>query len=278
MSKQSLKQRKQKKRELKNKKQKRYQAQRNDHRRLNDMGLVVSVEPWDEDRTPFRPVLCLDAATYHPQPLFDISPCDPDGTGPYLVSPGGNFAYRNRILYAGGSLRLTNGHQAGIVMWNGDVVIPMLIDMHMERTTGDTMSDSLPESVRVKRGIVWMSLTPGEMISQRSGIQAASGTVVVGGLGMGWFLRKVCEKPEVEKVIVVEYSQDLLDWYGYDLCSKYAKVSEVIRGDVYDQIGRHGDAKYLLDIWPTYYGVREDRRFRAAKRQLGNRLWGWGER
>lgn len=53
MSKQSLKQRKQKKRELKNKKQKRYQAQRNDHRRLNDMGLVVSVEPWTRIELPF---------------------------------------------------------------------------------------------------------------------------------------------------------------------------------------------------------------------------------
>ena len=116
-----------------------------------------------------------------------------------------------------------------------------------------------------------------EMITQRSGIQAASGKVVIGGLGMGWFLRKVCEKPEVEEVIVVEYSQDLLDWYGHDLCSKYGKVSDVICGDVYDQVGRHGDAKYLLDIWATYHEARRDRRFNEAKRLLGNQLWGWGE-
>lgn len=274
MSKQALKQRKQKKRELKNKEKRRYEARRN---RRPDIAAVVPVETWDEDRTPFRPLLYLDAATYRPQPLFDIPSSDQDGNGPYLVSPSGHFAYRNRILPVNGALTMYEGHRQGIVAWNGDVVIPMLQDMHIERITGNKMPDTLPQTTRAERGAVWMSLTPMEMISQRSGVQAASRTVVVGGLGMGWFLRKVCEKPEVEKVVVVEHSQDLLDWYGYDLCSKQDKVADVICGDVYDQIGKHGDAKYLLDIWLNYFDVRKDTRFKQAKRELGSRLWGWGE-
>jgi spermidine synthase len=56
-----------------------------------------------------------------------------------------------------------------------------------------------------------MSMTPAEMLTQRSGVQAAEGTVVLGGLGLGWLLRKVCEKQSVERVIVVEQSQELLD-------------------------------------------------------------------
>ena len=277
MSRLPLKQRKQARRQLKNKEKKRYEAQRRHDRRLQSTGLPFPVESWDEDRTPFRSLLYLDAATYHPRPLFDIPPCDSDGNGPYLVSPSGHFAYRNRVLLANTGLALSDGDRVGIVIWNGDVVIPMLLDMHIEQITGNNMPDSLPQDVRATRGAVWMSLTPMEMMTQRSGVRAASGTVVVGGLGIGWFVRKVCEKPEVEKVIVVEYSQDLLEWYGSDLCSSYKKVSDVICGDVYDQIGKHGDAKYLLDIWPTYNGVRHDPQFKAAKRQLGDRLWGWGE-
>jgi hypothetical protein len=275
MSRHAIKQRKQTKRELKNKEQ--YEARRNRRSLLSRAVAFVSVEPWDEDRTPFRPFLNLDASTYRPQPLFDIPPCTPNWKGPCLVSPGEDFAYRNRILPANTGLTICQGNRYGIVMWNGDVAIPMLQDMHIEHTTGNKMADSLSPKVRAERGAVWMSLTPMEMISQRSGIQAASGTVVVGGLGMGWFVRKVCEKPEVEKVIVVEYSQDLLDWYGYDLCSKHSKVSDVICGDVYDQIGRHGNAKYLLDIWPNYFDAQEDPQFQKAKRELGDRLWGWGE-
>ena len=66
-------------------------------------------------------------------------------------------------------------------------------------------------------------MTPAEMLTQRSGVQAAEGTVVLGGLGLGWLLRKVCEKPSVERVIVVEKSQELLDWYGTDCASDTAR-------------------------------------------------------
>ena len=121
-----------------------------------------------------------------------------------------------------------------------------------------------------------MSLTPNEMLTQRSGIQAAEGTVVVGGLGLGWFLRKVCEKDSVQKVILVEKSRELLDWYGYDLCKKYGKVTEIVCDDVYNQIGKHGPAKYLLDIWPIYQGARQDSRYKTARRKLGKRFWAWG--
>jgi hypothetical protein len=78
-------------------------------------------------------------------------------------------------------------------------------------------------------------------------------------------------------VIVVEKSQELLDWYGYDLCKRYPKVKEVICDDVYGQISQHGaNAHFLLDIWPIYEGARRDNRLRAARNALGERLWAWG--
>jgi hypothetical protein len=121
-----------------------------------------------------------------------------------------------------------------------------------------------------------MSLTPAEMISQRNGIHKAKGKVVIGGLGMGWFLRRVCEKEDVDEVIVVERSQELLDWYGHRLCERHPKVTAVICNDVYSETTRHGNAQFLLDIWPTYLGARQDKRLRKARESLGGRLWAWG--
>lgn len=129
---------------------------------------------------------------------------------------------------------------------------------------------------RAKWASIWMSLTPFEMLTQRSGVQAAKGTVVVGGLGLRWFLRKVCERPSVELVIVVERSQELLDWYGTAMCQKHSKVTDVICDDAYNQIGKHGEARYLLDIWPTFGDARNDQRFIQAKRALKKNNWGWG--
>ncbi len=236
----------------------------------------LQYEHWVENSTPFRPVLLLDAKTYKVERLFDDPPRPADRRWPeYLVSPKGKFAYMNALFPKGASMGLL-GKRMGRVTWNGNVVIPMLVDMRRESESGESFPEGTSEKYRATWGNVWMSLTPGEMITQRSGVAKATGKVVIGGLGLGWFLRKVCEKESVEEVIVVEKSQELLDWYGHDLCKRYPKVKDVVCNDIYHEIGRHGDSQYLLDIWPIYDGARQDKRLRAARKTVGNRLWAWG--
>ena len=105
----------------------------------------------------------------------------------------------------------------------------------------------------------------------------ASRTVVIGGLGLGWLLRKVCEKPDVERVIVVEKSQELLDWYGYRLCGRFEKAVEVICDDVYRQMGKHGVAtRYLLDIWHLFSGAASDHRLDPFRRKYKETTLGLG--
>ena len=128
------------------------------------------------------------------------------------------------------------------------------------------------------RGAVWMSVTPGEMLTQRPGVTRSQGTVLIGGLGLGWLLKKVCEKDSVDRVIVVDKSQELLDWYGYDMCKRHPKVSDVICDDAYNQIGKHGSSTmHLLDIWLLFSDSSRDRRLMAFRRKLKNRVWAWGQ-
>jgi hypothetical protein len=241
-----------------------------------ERGKEPRYEQWDEDSTPHRALLLLDAGTYKVERVFTNPPGPSPRRSPdYLVSPKGSFAYMNAVLPRGAPIPLY-GSNPGRTLWNGEVVLPMLIDMRRECRTGKPFSQSISDAQRVTWGALWMSLTPAEMISQRSGIARASGKVVIGGLGLGWFLRKVCEKDCVEEVVVVERSQELLDWYGYDLCKKYPKVKEVICNDVYEEFHRHGDHQFLLDIWPIYQGARQDKRLRPLRKEMGRRLWAWG--
>lgn len=236
----------------------------------------IEAIPWDEDTTEFAKELVIDAGTFSVEPIFDVLPARLEQLGDsdrFLVSPKETFAYQNRVLPVCKALDL-HGH--GIAAFTDEVVLPTLIDLKRD-TKGNYFDDSIDISSRVFHGNVWMSMTPNEMISQRDGIKAAKGRVVVGGLGLGWFVRKVCEKVDVTEVVVVEYSQELLDWYGYELCATHPKVTSVVCGDVYDQIGKHGeDAVYCLDIWPTQSGANYDPQFLEAKKMLGDRLWGWG--
>ena len=215
-------------------------------------------EVWDEDKTGFKHKLILRSDSFVPKPLFDTVPSLTWFSG--ILSPSRGYLYTNRILGAGHTLKLALGpRQEGTVEFDGDVVIPTLFDL----TEG--------------RPGPWMSLTPQEIITQRPGIHRASGTVMVGGLGLGWFLRKVHDKPDVEKVILVETCRELLDWYGYGLCRQLPKVTDLICGDVYDQIGRFGkQTKHLLDIWKLYAECLRDEKFRWHKRRFKH-VWGWGE-
>ena len=251
-------------------------ARKQCRRMCESVALPVAIR-WDE-QLALTGKHFIDAKTFPFEPIFDIPSAKLEQIGDadkYVVSPERTCAYQNRVLHYGTPLEL-HGH--GYVMFSDDVVIPMLIDMNRDHN-GDSFPEKTEERERVYFGNVWMSLTPNEMWSQRDGIEIARDTVVIGGLGLGWFLRQVCEKESVEKVIVVDASNDLLDWYGYDLCAQLPKVTDVICDDIYRQVGRHGDdAIYLLDIWPTQDAVNDDEDFIAAKQRLGNRLWGWGWR
>lgn len=234
-------------------------------------------EDWDEDSTLQKPVLLLNAATYKPSILFDI-PAGQRWERHYVVSPGGNFCYGNFLNHA--YAPQPHFDQGGFTIWNGDVVLPALSDMNRRSSDGVRFKSKTSEFRRACDGAVWMSLTPAEMLSQRSGIQKAEGKVLVGGLGIGWFLRKVCEKQTVNEVVLVEKSQELLDWYGYDLCQRYAKVTDVICDDVFAVIEKFPDHQLLLDIWPVYRGresAQTDPRLKAIRAHAGDRVWAWGK-
>lgn len=214
---------------------------------------------WDEDRTGFKRSLLIDANSYRPESLFPLPPqLVPTAQ---LASPSGRFSYANRILPAGLPLWTADpSGQYGAVRFTGDVVIPTLYDF--------TARPALE---------VWMSLTPMEVFTLRPGIYKARGKVVVAGLGLGWFLKKVHDRESVDEVVLIEKDRDLLDWYGYDLCQRLPKVTEVICGNAYAYLGRLGrHAKYLYDIWPHLGEAAVDRKFQAKKRKLPH-VWGWGD-
>jgi hypothetical protein len=62
-------------------------------------------------------------------------------------------------------------------------------------------------------GKVWMSLTPMEVQSNFMAIRLAHGRVGTGGLGLGYFVQRVLEKPEVEHVVAYELREEVLELY-----------------------------------------------------------------
>jgi predicted membrane-bound spermidine synthase len=127
-----------------------------------------------------------------------------------------------------------------------------------------------------------MSPTPSEVMSQRPGIRAARGRVLVGGMGMGWFAKEVARKPAVEKVVVVEQDPEIARYFGRRFAD--GPAVEVVVGDAYE-VGRGMMAKGLVDsalfdIWPMADDAAFCPTWRAFKEECKAarvKAWGWGD-
>lgn len=127
----------------------------------------------------------------------------------------------------------------------------------------------IPQLIK-KNDDVWMSLTPMEVLTQRPGVKKAKGKVLIGGLGMGWFTRKVCEKKSVESVTVYEINPAVASEFKFS----HPKLNVVV-GDAYQADHSKFDS-LLFDIW-EYYGDAKDNRKFCELKNSHPQVWGWGD-
>jgi len=230
---------------------------------------------WNEDKIKFEDDLLIDGKTYDTSKyqLFNTKPIkqsvDILTTEHAVWSPDRKFVYVNRIFPSATRLDIAQGHKRSTVAFSTDVVIPVLMECKEDATSNKNLK-------------VWMSITPLEILTGRQGIRRSKGTVLMGGLGMGWSLWKIAQKKSVKKVIVVEKSDDLLNWYGNDLCQRISDETgtpiEVICDDVLNQMGKHGDeARYVVDIWSSYPNEYDylPKEWKEAIDSVSY-FWGWG--
>lgn len=224
------------------------------------------VVPWDEDRTKFAAHLVIDHHTYNPTLLFDCKPFVYDrrtilGDNNCVFSPDRSWSYSNRILPFGQTIALFQNKRHGLVRFSGDIVVPVL-------------SSSIPGDD------VWMSITPAEVLTQRKAVLMARGDVMIGGLGLGYLLQKVCAKKSVKRVRVVEISQSQITWLRSVIEDIYPQtVCKVgwVCGDVREHINCFGKHTInLIDIWPGY-GDSAGEPWIAEARKKGAKMWAWGE-
>ena len=132
-----------------------------------------------------------------------------------------------------------------------------------------------------KKGMdVWMSLTPNEVLTQRSQIKRAKGNVGMAGLGLGWAARRVLERKKVNHLTVVERDLDVIKTFGNPLKEEFGDKLTLVCGDAYEQDWMPYDVS-LWDIWPDYAGVGWDREFEKISKNLelaGKTCVYWGTR
>lgn len=184
------------------------------------------------------------------------------GTDLGAISISDSMMIIKRILPAGESLicLAESTHripQFGYVAFDRDIRIPILFDPR----NGDT----------------WMSLTPNEVGTCRTGIAMAQRRVLIGGLGLGWMAREIAFKPDVSQVIVVEQDAGIARFVGGKLKQASKKI-KIVHADVWDYLAAthlQFDS-YCFDIWLKYGDAQNDQDYQAFKLAQSN-VWAWGD-
>jgi hypothetical protein len=127
-----------------------------------------------------------------------------------------------------------------------------------------------------ERGFEWMDDSPAEMKGHDFAVEAASGKVLIGGLGLGCIVKRLQEKPEVTEIVVVEIDQDVIDlvWEHLDVLK-----ASIVNADLADYLETVNDFDYIyMDVWPEK-GHESIAHWRALAEQKlpSDKVLCWGE-
>jgi hypothetical protein len=226
-----------------------------------------SCVPWSP-AMPYTPEMNIIGETFQTLNVFpELAPSDApvDQLNPAECadSPNKQFRYCIRLHRAGRQLMTWFGDKTGSVIFDSDVCIPAIYQC-------------LPGQPGMWNEAPWMSLTPAEIMTLREGSRLAKGRVVIAGLGLGHQLIEVSKRLPVKEIVLVELSQELVDFYLPRVRPLVKKRLTVLVGDAYEIVPTLTADVALIDIFPAY-GSND-----AATRELARRspkikkMWGWG--
>lgn len=107
----------------------------------------------------------------------------------------------------------------------------------------------------LENGIEWMTITPNEVETMREPIAKCRGRVLTLGLGLGYFAFHASQKDEVERVVVVERSHDVIDIFKTYLLPQFPNADkiEIVEADAFlymEEKMPRGNFDYVFaDLW-----------------------------
>lgn len=105
-----------------------------------------------------------------------------------------------------------------------------------------------------QNGREWMSLNPNEINTMKTSIDSAKGNVLVGGLGLGYYIYAISNKDSVKNITVIEKDCDVINFFKKYLLDKFPwkEKIQIVESDIFEFIKQNDLDNFdysFMDIW-----------------------------
>lgn len=105
----------------------------------------------------------------------------------------------------------------------------------------------------------WMTITPNEINTMKLGIERANGSVLVAGLGLGYFAYMISLKDNVDNITIVELDNNVIKLFKEVILKQFEfklKIT-IINKNIYDYINEVDINKYDYTYIDIYHDVSD---------------------
>lgn len=121
-----------------------------------------------------------------------------------------------------------------------------------ERTPIGFFDKEFPYLALLENNTIWMSVVPHEINTMKKAIKDAKGSVLVLGLGLGYYVFNIAKKKEVNKITIIEKDKNIVNLFNKHLLNKFPHQEKIniIHADGIEYLGSTNNYDFVfVDIY-----------------------------
>ena len=110
-----------------------------------------------------------------------------------------------------------------------------------------------------KNNIIWMCITPNEILTMEQSLNDARGKVLTFGLGLGYYAYMASLKEEVQSITIVEFDQNIIDIFEKNILPQFEHKEKIniIKSDAFKYLKENDVEKYDYVFVDIYHGAND---------------------
>lgn len=128
-------------------------------------------------------------------------------------------------------------------------------DYYREISKIGFLDHEFPFPAIMKDNIIWMSITPNEILTMQQSIERSKGKVITFGLGLGYYPFMCSLKNEVESITIIEFDENIINLFKKHLLPLFPNKEKIkiIHSDAFQYLKENNINKLFdfafMDIW-----------------------------